>query len=432
MFDLKLIRETPDLFDSGWKKRGMEPQTPAILAMDQAHRAALAEMESTKARMNDLAKQIGQKKAKKENADDLMADAAKCKENMAALENKAKEAGDKVKDVLSRLPNIPDESVPVGASEKDNKEIRKVGEPKRLNNAKEHAEIGEALGGMDFETAAKMSGARFVLLRSGVAQLERALAQFMLDTHTREHGYTEMSVPLMVRDEALYGTGQLPKFAEDLFKTNTGHWLVPTSEVSLTNVVMDSIVDIADLPLRMTALTPCFRSEAGAAGKDTKGMIRQHQFYKVELVSITEAEKSNDEHERMTQCAEAILKKLGLAYRTMTLCTGDMGFSARKTYDIEVWLPGHNAYREISSCSNCGDFQARRMMARYKSANDKNTKYLHTLNGSGVAVGRCLIAVLENYQQMDGSVLIPDVLKPYMDGITKLEPVAKKGKVANA
>jgi seryl-tRNA synthetase len=434
MFDLRLIRETPDFFDSGWKRRGMEPQTPAILSLDQVNRSALTEMEAVKAKMNDLAKQIGQKKAKKENADDLMAEAAKCKEAIASLENKAKEAGEKVKDFLSRLPNIPDETVPNGTSEKDNKEVRKYGEPKRLNNAKDHSDIGEGLGGMDFETAAKMSGARFVLLKSGVAHLERALAQFMLDTHTREHGYTEMSVPLLVRDEALYGTGQLPKFAEDLFKTNTGHWLVPTSEVSLTNTVMDSIVDIGDLPLRLTSLTPCFRSEAGAAGKDTKGMIRQHQFYKVELVSITEAGKSNEEHERMTACAENILKKLDLAYRTITLCTGDMGFSAGKTYDIEVWLPGQNAYREISSCSNCGDFQARRMMARYKKEGDKSTKYVHTLNGSGVAVGRCLIAVLENYQQMDGSVIIPEVLKPYMGGITKLEPVPnrKSGKTAHA
>ena len=447
MFDLKLIRETPDVFDSGWKRRGMEPQTPAILSLDEAHRAALSAMESTKAKMNDLAKQIGQKKAKKESADDLMAEAAKCKETIASLEGNAKESGDKVKDFLSRLPNIPDATVPDGTSEKDNKEVRKVGEPKRLNNAKDHADIGEGLGGMDFETAAKMSGARFVLLKSGVAQLERALGQFMLDTHTREHGYTEMNVPLLVRDEALYGTGQLPKFAEDLFKTNTGHWLVPTSEVSLTNTVMDSIVDIGDLPLRLTSLTPCFRSEAGAAGKDTRGMIRQHQFYKVELVSITEAEKSNEEHERMTACAENILKKLDLAFRTITLCTGDMGFSARKTFDIEVWLPGQNAYREISSCSNCGDFQARRMMARYKTKEGAfqegafgggfqkaQTKYVHTLNGSGVAVGRCLIAVLENYQQMDGSVVIPDALKPYMGGITKLEPVAnrKSGKTAHA
>jgi seryl-tRNA synthetase len=423
MFDLKLIRETPEFFDSGWKRRGLEPQTGQIIAMDEKRRALLTEVQELQSKRNDISKQIGVIKAKGGDAGELMQGVVACKDRIAKLEEEEKKKGDELNDVLSRLPNIPDETVPDGVSEKDNKEVRKIGAPRLLNNARDHADIGEGLGGMDFETAAKMSGSRFVLLKSGVARLERALAQFMLDTHTQEHGYTELSVPLLVRDEALYGTGQLPKFAEDLFKTNTGHWLVPTSEVSLTNTVMDSIVDIGDLPLRLTSLTPCFRSEAGAAGKDTRGMIRQHQFYKVELVSITEAEKSNDEHERMTACAENILKKLDLAYRTITLCTGDMGFSARKTYDIEVWLPGQNAYREISSCSNCGDFQARRMMARYKKDGDKHTKYVHTLNGSGVAVGRCLIAVLENYQQPDGSVLIPDALKPYMGGITKLEPV---------
>lgn len=424
MFDLRLIRETPDFFDSGWKRRGLEPQTAKIIAMDEKRRALQTEMQELQSKRNDASKQIGALKAKGEDAAALMQEVAGYKDRITKLEEEEKQQGDALNDFLSRLPNIPDETVPNGSNEKDNKEVRKIGEPKRLNNAKDHVDIGAALGGMDFEVAAKMSGARFVLLRSGVARLERALAQFMLDTHTQEHGYTEVSPPLLVRDEALYGTGQLPKFAEDLFKTNTGHWLVPTSEVSLTNVVLDTIRDVADLPLRLTALTPCFRSEAGAAGKDTRGMIRQHQFYKVELVSITEAERSNEEHERMTGCAENILKKLGLAYRTMALCTGDMGFSARKTFDIEVWLPGQAAYREISSCSNCGDFQARRMMARYKKDGDKSTRYVHTLNGSGLAVGRCLIAVLENYQEMDGSVVIPDVLKPYMGGITKLEPVA--------
>ncbi|MCE9507092.1 MAG: serine--tRNA ligase [Alphaproteobacteria bacterium] len=431
MFDLKLIRETPGFFDSGWKRRGLEPQTPKIIEMDEKRRALLTEAQELQSKRNEASKQVGILMSKGivgtfgggSVTASLMQEVAGYKDRIATLEEEEKKTGDELNDFLSRLPNIPDETVPDGASEKDNKEVRKIGAPKLLNSAKEHFDIGEGLGGMDFETAAKMSGSRFVLLKSGVARLERALAQFMLDTHTQEHGYTELSVPLLVRDEALYGTGQLPKFAEDLFKTNTGHWLVPTSEVSLTNTVMDSIVDIGDLPLRLTSLTPCFRSEAGAAGKDTRGMIRQHQFYKVELVSITEAEKSNDEHERMTACAENILKKLDLAYRTITLCTGDMGFSARKTYDIEVWLPGQSAYREISSCSNCGDFQARRMMARYKKEGDKHTKYVHTLNGSGVAVGRCLIAVLENYQQPDGSVLIPDALKPYMGGITKLEPL---------
>lgn len=430
MFDLKLIRETPDLFDSGWKRRGMEAQTPKIIAMDEKRRKVLTESQELQSKRNEASKQIGAIKAKGGDAAALMQEVASYKERGAALEEEANKLNTELNDLLSRLPNIPDESVPQGASEKDNVEVRKHGEPKRINSSKDHADIGEALGGMDFETAAKMSGARFVVLRSGVARLERALAQFMLDTHVQEHGYTEMNVPLLVRPEALYGTGQLPKFEEDMFKTNTGHYLVSTSEISLTNTVMNSITDIGDLPLRMTSLTPCFRSEAGAAGKDTRGMIRQHQFYKVEMVSITAADKSNEEHERMTQCAENILKKLGLAFRTVVLCTGDMGFSARKTYDIEAWLPGQNAYREISSCSNCGDFQARRMMARYKGVNDKNTTYVHTLNGSGLAVGRTLIAVLENYQQPDGSVIVPEVLKPYMGGLTKLEPVAKKGKAS--
>ena len=433
MFDLKLIRETPDVFRDGWKRRGFQDSpVDKIIELDEKRRKALTESQELQSKRNDASKQIGAIKAKGGDATALMQEVASYKERGAALEEEANKISTELNDFLSRLPNIPDASVPLGADEKDNVEVHKIGEPKRLNNAKDHVAIGEALGGMDFEAAAKMSGARFVILRSGVAQLERALAQFMLDTHTREHGYTEMSVPLLVRDEALYGTGQLPKFAEDLFKVNTGHYLIPTSEVSLTNTVMDSIVDIADLPLRLTSLTPCFRSEAGAAGKDTKGMIRQHQFYKVEMVSITAADKSDEEHKRMTECAENILKKLDLAFRTITLCTGDMGFSARKTYDIEVWLPGQGAYREISSCSNCGDFQARRMKSRYKVAGDKNTTHVHTLNGSGLAVGRTLVAVLENYQQMDGSVLIPDVLKPYMGGITKLEPVEKKGKAANA
>ena len=433
MFDLKLIRETPDVFRDGWKRRGFQDSpVDKIIELDEKRRKALTDSQELQSKRNDASKQIGAIKAKGGDAAALMQEVASYKERGAALEEEANKISTEMNDFLSRLPNIPDASVPLGADEKDNVEVHKIGEPKRLNNAKDHVAIGEGLGGMDFEAAVKMSGARFVVLRSGVAQLERALAQFMLDTHTREHGYTEMSVPLLVRDEALYGTGQLPKFAEDLFKVNTGHYLIPTSEVSLTNTVMDSIVDIADLPLRLTSLTPCFRSEAGAAGKDTKGMIRQHQFYKVEMVSITAADKSDEEHKRMTECAENILKKLDLAFRTITLCTGDMGFSARKTYDIEVWLPGQGAYREISSCSNCGDFQARRMKSRYKIAGDKNTTFVHTLNGSGLAVGRTLVAVLENYQQMDGSVLIPDVLKPYMGGITKLEPVAKKGKITNA
>ena len=479
MFDLKLIRETPDVFDSGWKRRGLEPQTKKIIEMDEKRRKVLTESQELQSKRNESSKQIGAIKSKGGDAAALMQEVAGYKDRIAKLEEEEKKHTAELNDFLSRLPNIPDASVPNGTSEKDNKEVRRSGDPKRLNSAKDHVDIGAGLGGMDFETAAKMSGARFVLLRSGVAQLERALGQFMLDTHTREHGYTEMSVPLLVRDHAMYGTGQLPKFYEEQYTatsvgerdrifrdatadldkeyyarkekmgsditpskvmhdlinqapTREDFWLVPTAEVSLTNTVLDSILDAGDLPLRLTAISPCFRSEAGAAGKDTRGIIRQHQFYKVEMVSITEAEKSDEEHERMTACAENILKKLDLAFRTITLCTGDMGFSAKKTFDIEVWLPGQNAYREISSCSNCGDFQARRMMARYKTPGDKNTKYVHTLNGSGVAVGRCLVAVLENYQQPVGSVVIPDVLKPYMGGVTKLEPVAKKGKAANA
>ncbi|HRI77761.1 MAG TPA: serine--tRNA ligase [Alphaproteobacteria bacterium] len=432
MFDLKHIRETPEFYDSGWQRRGLAPQTPKIIEMDEKRRALQTEMQDLQASRNALSKDIGAIKSKGGDASDIMAKVAEMKERIARIEEDEKKIAEELQGFLGVLPNIPDASVPDGKDEKDNKEARRHGEPPRINSARDHTDIGEGLGGMDFETAAKMSGARFVLLKSGVARLERALAQFMLDTHTQEHGYTELSVPLLVRDEALYGTGQLPKFAEDLFRTSTGHWLIPTSEVSLTNTVLDTILDAADLPLRLTSLTPCFRSEAGAAGKDTRGMIRQHQFYKVELVSITAEDKSMDELERMTNCAETILKKLGLAFRTMALCTGDMGFSAKKTFDIEVWLPGQNTYREISSCSNCGDFQARRMMARYKAEGDKQTRYVHTLNGSGVAVGRCLIAVLENYQQADGSVVIPDALLPYMGGIKKLEPAGevKSGKVA--
>ncbi len=421
MFDLKLIREMPEFFDVGWKRRGLAPQTAAIITLDEQRRSAMTEAQELQAKRNEASKQIGALKAKGGDATALMNEVAQYKDRMAILEEIEKKLGAELNEILNRLPNIPDASVPDGVDEKDNIEVRRVGTPKLINNPKDHVEIGEGLDGMDFETAAKMSGSRFVVLRGDLARLERALGQFMLDTHTAEHGYSEMSVPLLVRDEALYGTGQLPKFAEDLFKLNTGHWLIPTSEVSLTNTMLDTISNAGDLPLRMTSLTPCFRSEAGAAGKDTRGMIRQHQFYKVEMVSITTDDQSMNELERMVGCAENILKKLELPFRTITLCAGDMGFGSTKTYDIEVWLPAQNTYREISSCSNCGDFQARRMMARYKKEGDKNTSYVHTLNGSGLAVGRCLVAVLENYQQPDGSVLIPEALKPYMGGITKLE-----------
>jgi seryl-tRNA synthetase len=434
MFDLKLIRENPEMFDSGWARRGLPAQSAKILEMDEKRRAVMTEVQNLLAKRNEASSKIGAMKAKGENTDAIMKEVAGYKEQIARIEEGDKTAQAELDKVLAILPNIPDKSVPDGKSADDNVEVRRIGQPRGMNNPKDHVDIGATLGGMDFEAAAKMSGARFVLLRSGVARLERALAQFMLDTHTGEHGYTELSVPLLVKDEALYGTGQLPKFAEDLFKTGNGLWMIPTSEVSLTNTVLDTILNAEELPLRLTSLTPCFRSEAGAAGKDTRGMIRQHQFYKVELVSITSEEESMAELDRMTGCAESILKKLDLPFRTLALCTGDMGFSAKKTFDIEVFLPGQNAYREISSCSNCGDFQARRMMTRYKRDGDKATKYVHTLNGSGVAVGRCLVAVLENYQQPDGSVVIPDVLLPYMGGIKKLEPVAKakQGKSANA
>jgi seryl-tRNA synthetase len=367
-----------------------------------------------------------------------MDEVAAIKNRVAELEQREATIAEALNQHLAGLPNLLADDVPDGADENANKEIRKSGEPKRLNSVPpDHVAIGEALGMMDFETAAKMSGARFVLLKNDLARMERALAQFMLDTHTREHGYTEVSPPLMVRDNALYGTGQLPKFAEDLFHSpTTGHWLIPTSEVSLTNIVADRILEADELPLRFTAWTPCFRSEAGAAGKDTKGMIRQHQFYKVELVSITHPEKSNEEHERMSACAETILKKLGLSFRTLALCAGDIGFGASKTYDLEVWLPGQQRYREISSCSNCRDFQARRMKARFKEKNAKETQFVHTLNGSGVAVGRALIAVLENYYDpADGGVFVPDVLKAYMGGVTKLMPVtslSQRERVAKA
>ena len=422
MFDLKLIREAPDDFDSGWKRRGLSAQTPKILELDEKRRAAQTEAQGLLAKRNESSAKIGQMKAKKEDTTALMAEVAGYKAQIAELEAKEAAVAAEINDILSRLPNIPDKTVPDGKSADDNVEVRRVGTPKGLNNPKDHVDIGAELGGMDFETAAKMSGTRFVLLRQGVARLERALAQLMLDTHTQEHGYTEMSVPLLVRDEALYGTGQLPKFAEDLFKTTDGRWLISTAEMSLTNIVREQILAEEELPLRFAALTPCFRSEAGAAGRDTRGFIRQHQFDKVEMVSITTPDQSEGEHERMTTCAEGILTALDLPFRRMKLCTGDMGFTAARTYDLEVWLPGQGSYREISSCSTCTDFQARRMNARYRPAGEKATRFVHTLNGSGLAVGRTLVAVLENYQNEDGSVTIPTVLQPYLDGLDRIEP----------
>lgn len=426
MHDLKAIRQDPAAFDKAMKRRGLEPQSPAILALDTEHRSILTELQTLQTERNEKSKNIGQIKAKGGNADDLMEEVNNIKIRMTKLEEQERGHADQLHNLLASLPNVQDVSIPDGPDEEHNVEIRKVGEPKKSNaEIPDHVAIGEALGMMDFETAAKMSGSRFVLMHSGLARLERALAQFMLDTHTNEHGYTEVSPPILVNDKTMFGTGQLPKFRDDQFQTTRGDWLVPTAEVPLTNIVADSIVDEESLPRRYTAFTPCFRQEAGAAGKDTRGMIRQHQFYKVEMVSITRPEDSEAEHERMTSCAENILKKLDIPFRTIVLCTGDAGFGSYKTYDIEVWLPGQNRYREISSCSNCGDFQARRMNARCRPKGEKNTRFVHSLNGSGLAVGRALIAVLENYYDpADGGVFIPEVLKPYMGGLTKITKIA--------
>ena len=428
MHDIKFIRENPAAFDAGLARRGLEPLSADILALDEKRRALQTSSQAWQARRNEVSKEIGNVKKVGGDASQLMAEVAELKEKIAAADANEAELGQELSLRLCTIPNIPQADVPAGKDSDDNVETRRVGEPNRSNYSKEHFDLGEALGLMDFEGAAKLAGARFTLLKGQLASLERALGQFMLDLHTREHGYMEMNPPLLVRDHVLFGTGQLPKFEEDLFKLNTGHYLIPTSEVPLTNLVAEAITPSEELPLRMTALTPCFRSEAGSAGKDTRGYLRQHQFYKVELVSITTPEESVNEHERMIACAEAVLKKLELPFRTMTLCTGDMGFSSQKTYDIEVWLPGQNTYREISSCSNCGDFQARRMNARTRAKDEKNTRFVHTLNGSGVALGRALIAVMENYQQADGSIAIPAVLQPYMGGLKLIE--AKRLKAA--
>jgi seryl-tRNA synthetase len=431
MHDINAIRKDPAAFDKNWGRRGLAAQTPSILGLDEKRRAAQTEMQGLQQKRNEASKEIGALKAKGGDAEALMAEVAGMKDRMTALEAEEGQIGEELTALLSSLPNLLDDEVPTGKDENENKEVRKVGEPARLSaDAPDHVAIGEGLGMMDFETAAKMSGSRFVIMHSGLAKLERAIGQFMLDLHTQHHGYTEVSPPLLVKDNAVYGTNQLPKFSEDLFRTTTGHWLIPTAEVSLTNMAADMIVDADALPLRLTALTPCFRSEAGAAGKDTKGMIRQHQFYKVEMVSVVEPDKSRDEHDRMTECAETVLKKLGLSFRTLMLCSGDTGFGARKTYDLEVWLPGQQRYREISSCSNCGDFQARRMKARFRAKGAKETQFLHTLNGSGVAVGRALIAVMENYYDpADGGIFVPDVLKPYMGGLEKILPLNAEQKM---
>jgi len=424
MHDIKWIRENPDAFDRGLARRGLPPESKRLLAIDERRRAVIGKLEHAQARRNAASKEIGEAKKKKDEAAaaKLMAEVAELKAAIPAMEAEEKSVSDELEKALAQIPNLPLPEVPDGTDEHGNVEHHKFGAKRDYAFApKQHFELGEALGQMDFETAAKLSGARFVVLKKGVARLERALGQFMLDLHTTEHGYAEVNPPLLVRDEVMYGTAQLPKFAEDQFRTTTDHWLIPTAEVPLTNLVRDSIVDEAELPMRLTACTPCFRAEAGAAGKDTRGMIRQHQFTKVELVSITTPEQSKDEHERMLACAEEVLRRLDLHYRVVTLCTGDMGFAAQKTYDIEVWLPGQNMFREISSCSVCGDFQARRMNARYREKEGRQVRPVHTLNGSGVAVGRALIAIMETYQQADGSVAVPDALAPYMGGLKAIE-----------
>ena len=484
MFDIKWISANPEAFDAALKTRGMEPVSKSLVALDDERRAVVAELNAVQEKRNASSKLIGQAKAQKDEAraSELMAEVSGLKDRLGELEAREKALTEEIRAALSVIPNLPAEGVPVGEDEGDNVPYFRANESEATRPAKpslgfapkEHYELGEAMGGMDFETAAKLSGSRFVVLKGQIARLERAIGQFMIDLHVDQHGYTEVVPPYLVRDEALFGTGQLPKFDDDLFRisyspvqannyvasspdglnalarTNTdsvptidpetgertsegdvaqffaelakaigGPYLIPTAEVPLTNLVRESILSQDELPLRFTALTPCFRSEAGSAGRDTRGMLRQHQFNKVEMVSITTPEKSADEHERMLACAEEVLKRLGIHYRVMQLCTGDMGFGARRTYDIEAWLPGQDTYREISSVSVCGDFQARRMDARYRDANGK-PQFVHTLNGSGVAVGRALIAVMENYQNEDGSVTIPDALRPYMGGIEKI------------
>jgi len=467
MHDIKAIRDDPDAFDRAWASRGLGPQTAELLKLDEQLRAAQTSLQAAQSRRNEASKLIGQAKAKKDDAEAqrLMAQVEDLKMLIEKhAKSEARLAGD-LRDLLAALPNLPDLDVPVGADEHGNVEVRRFGEPYPFENPKDHVDLGAGLGMMDFEAAARMSGARFVVLKRELARLERALGQYMLDFQTQENGYTEVSPPLLVRDEAVFGVGQLPKFYDDLFtasrsnvrkhllkealqplnnmfwsrgggreidlvelveevldvaKTEEDLWLISTAEVALTNLVREQITAEEELPLRLTALTPCFRSEAGASGKDTRGMIRQHQFYKVELVSITTPEQSEAEHERMLNCAEAVLKRLEIPFRTVLLCTGDMGFAARKTYDIEVWLPSQGMYREISSCSNCGDFQARRMDARCKKAGEKGTRFVHTLNGSGLAVGRTLVALMENYQDDKGRIAIPQALHRYLPGLTHI------------
>ena len=437
MHDIKSIRDNPEAFDAARARRGLPPVSQKLLALDDARRAAIAKLQTAQERRNAASKEIGVAlKAKDEaKAESLKAEVAKIKEDWPALEAAEREAIAALDAALAELPNTPLDGVPEGKDETDNVEILRWGDQRNFDfTPKEHFELGEGLGLMDFEAAARLSGARFVVNKGGIARLERALAQFMLDLHTQEHGYTEVNPPLLVRDGAMFGTAQLPKFREDQFSVTAGrpvdarelhaavadYWLIPTAEVPLTNLAGDQIIDEAELPLRFTAGTYCFRAEAGAAGRDTRGMIRQHQFFKIELVSITTPEQSLEEHERMTGCAERVLQLLELPYRKALLCTGDMGFASQKTYDLEVWLPGQGKYREISSCSVCGEFQARRMNARYRPKDGKGPRFVHTLNGSGVAVGRALVAVMENFQEADGSITVPKALQPYMGGARKI------------
>lgn len=429
MHDPKIIRDDPAAFDAALARRGVEPKAAAIMEMDDQRRKILTETQEAQTKRNEASKEIGKAKASgdEDYANRVIAEVAALKEQVQKGEEETRIIDAKLHEFMSWIPNLPLDDVPDGADEKDNVEIRQHGEKRSLNfEANEHFDVGEGLGLLDFEAATRMSGSRFVVLRGELARLERALASYMIDSHTMNFGYTEISPPLLVRDEAMFGTGQLPKFRDDQFNAGPDHWLVPTAEVPLTNLAREVIWPEEELPMRFTAFTPCFRLEAGAAGRDTRGMIRMHQFPKVELVSITTPETSGEEHERMTEAAEAILKGLGLHYRVLTLCTGDMGFSARKTYDLEVWLPGQNAYREISSCSVCGDFQARRMNARYRPAGAKKPEFVHTLNGSGLAVGRTMVAILETYQQADGSVEVPEALRPYMGGQDVIMPQKAK------
>jgi seryl-tRNA synthetase len=422
VLDLKWLRDQPDAFDRSLARRGIEPVAAALLERDAEIRALQTELQERQARRNALSREVGRLRAGGGDAQAAIAEVAELKHQIQVGEDLVRERIAALEAELAGLPNALADDVPDGADESANLELRRWGEPRAFDFApKEHDEIGARLG-MDFGRAAKLAGARFVTLFGQLARLERALATFMLDLQTKEHGYTEVDPPLLVRDHVLFGTGQLPKFADDQFRTTSGHWLIATAEIALTNLVADEILDAEALPLRYTAWTPCFRSEAGAAGKDTKGMIRQHQFTKVELVSITRPEGSEAEHERMTACAETVLQRLELPYRVVVLCSGDTGFAARKTYDLEVWLPGQGRYREISSCSNCGDFQARRMRARFRPKGERRTELVHTLNGSGLAVGRTLIAVLETYQEADGSVRVPTALRSYMDGREWLRP----------